>query len=202
MTAALVERPTPLSLQRDRLHRFSVDQYHSMIASGILPSEVKVELLEGLVVEKMGQNPPHSSTLRKILRLLAAVVPGEYIVSPQLPITLATSEPEPDIAIVVGPEDRYDTRHPGAADVLLVIEVADETLAKDRRNKAQIYAGAGIAEYWIVNIPSATIEVHTKPLVGGTLAYGEIEIYPNSRPIPLKLRDRLIGELCFHDILL
>ena len=79
----------------------------------------------------------------------------------QNPITLGDSEPEPDLAVVK--RQSYREHHPFASDVVLLIEVADSTLQKDREIKLAIYADAGIPEYWIVNIPMQCIEVYAKP---------------------------------------
>jgi Uma2 family endonuclease len=73
------------------------------------------------------------------------------------------SEPEPDIAIVVGEEDRYDFDHPQPADIVLLVEVSDTTLRFDRGKKRSAYARAGIVEYWILNILKRQIEVHRDP---------------------------------------
>jgi Uma2 family endonuclease len=191
----------PLPATADRLHRFSVEECHSMIESGILADDRKVELLEGLVVEKMGQNPPPSSALRKLLRLLNRLLPGEYVASPQLPITLATSEPEPDIAIVIGPDERYDERHPIPGEIALVIEIADESLARDRRDKAKLYAGSKIPEYWIVNLTEAAVEVYSKPIAGREPRYKSIQSYARLEPVPLSLAGKTIAKISFREIL-
>lgn len=185
----------------DHLHRFSVAEYHAMIESGIFAGARKVELLDGLVVEKMGQNPPHSTALRKILRLLRGILPEQYVASPQLPITLPTSEPEPDIAIILGPEELYDDRHPQPGEVPLIIEIADESLARDRRNKVRLYAASKIPEYWIVNLVDSTVEVHTKPTVGRESRYKLVQSYTNVQKIPLTLGGKKIADVSFRNIL-
>jgi len=190
-----------LPAMADRLHRFSVEEYHSMIESGILADDRKVELLEGLVVEKMGQNPPHSSALRKLLRLLNRILPSEYVVSPQLPITLATSEPEPDIAIVLGPDERYDERHPVPGEVAVVIEIADESLIRARRDKAKLYAGSKIPEYCIVNLAAAVVEVYSKPTAGREPRYKTIQSYARQEPVPLTLAGKTVAKISFREIL-
>lgn len=84
----------------------------------------------------------------------------------QLPITLSTSEPEPDIAVVqINPND-YGDRHPGVEDIFLLIEIADRTLNFDCDQKAAIYAGAGIADYWVVNVTQRQVHVFRQPIEG------------------------------------
>jgi Uma2 family endonuclease len=76
---------------------------------------------------------------------------------------LAESEPEPDLAVVRGDENTYLHRHPGPADVALLVEVADSTLDRDRADKARIYGQAGVPVYWIVNLVDRQVEVYTSP---------------------------------------
>ena len=200
LTAKAASAP-PDEFDVSRLHRFTVEQYHEMIESGVIKPEDRVELLEGIVVEKMGQKPPHSSTLRKLLRMLAAVLPEQYLASPQLPITLATSEPEPDVAIVFGPDERYDDRHPMPAEIGLIIEIADASLTADRRQKAIIYAANKIREYWIVNLPDRVVEVYSNPRNGRQTRYKPPLIYKPSQLVPLILHGKKIADLNFRDIL-
>jgi len=116
-------------------------------------------LLRGVLVKMSPQLAPHASTIRKLAHLLMAQLQGRYELSIQSPLALADdSEPEPDLAIV--PLGDYDAAHPDTA--LLVIEVSDTTLRKDR-SKAAIYASAGIGEYWIVNLGARAVEVYASP---------------------------------------
>ncbi len=150
---------TPL----DPLWRFTVDQYHLMIDAGILPSGSAVELVEGVLLQKMSKIAPHRITTRTTRRALEAVVPAGWFVDEQEPITLADSEPEPDVMVARGDSSDYPDRHPGAADVALVVEIADTTIARDRGVKTRMYARAGIAVYWIVDLNTGRVEVRTDP---------------------------------------
>src|SRR5438128_2201088 len=125
----------PAAKPEDFIWRLSVAQYHEMIQAGILTADDPVELLEGWLVYKMPKNPPHRISVRLTQRALEAVVPAGWYVDAQEPITLADSEPEPDVMIVRGDTRQYRNRHPGAADVALVVEVADTTLERDRGAK-------------------------------------------------------------------
>jgi Uma2 family endonuclease len=84
-------------------------------------------------------------------------------VSEAHPITLQQSEPEPDMAIVRLPESRYDERHPGAEDIFWLIEISDTTLSIDLNKKKQIYAAAGINEYWVMNVNANSLTVFCQP---------------------------------------
>ena len=133
-----------------------------MIEAGELTTDDRVELLDGELVDKMPKNPSHSLVTRKLDRRLMTLVDDGWHVRNQEPVTLSASEPEPDLAVVRGTEDDYGHRKPGPADTALVVEVADSTVARDRR-KRTIYAAAGLPEYWIVNLPEDTLERYTEP---------------------------------------
>lgn len=146
-----------------QLWRISVERYHKMIEVGTLTENDRLELLEGLLVEKMTVNPPHSFTTGQLYDELTAVLPPGYFVRSQQPMTTADSEPEPDVMVVAGEKRRFVDRHPGPTDVLLLVEVSDATLQLDQTWKKRIYAQAGIPVYWIVNLPERQIEVYSEP---------------------------------------
>ena len=154
-------RETPAALVRRR-EPISVAEYHRMIDAGVFASDNRYELLEGRLVPKMTINPRHAVFLRKLDGVLSALLPAGWHVRSQNPITLSTSEPEPDLGVVRGDIDDYLHRHPGPADVALVIEVSDSTLADDRP-KAAIYAAAGLPEYWILNLVDGVLERRRDP---------------------------------------
>ena len=151
-------------------HRFTVDEYEQMIDMGILAESECVELIHGEVVEKMVVGPMHSATVNRINRLLTTQLLALAIVSVQNPIVLNDSEPEPDLALLAPRDDFYAPSKPKSSDVLLVIEVADTSLAYDREIKLPLYAQAGIQEYWIVNLAESKIEVYRQPLPTGSYA--------------------------------
>jgi Uma2 family endonuclease len=149
------------------LKRWTVDDYHRMISAGILTPDDRVELLDGQIIEMAPQDPPHASRIDGGGDYLKALFANRAKVRVQLPITLAPgSEPEPDFAIVRIDENRYRDRHPQPQDVLLLIEVSDSTLRRDRSHKTQIYAKAGIGEYWIVDIKKRRVVVLQDPQDG------------------------------------
>jgi Uma2 family endonuclease len=133
-------------------------EYDQLISLGVFDDE-RVELIRGVLVKMSPQEVPHASTVQLLNELLMEQRQRRFTVRIQLPLALSDdTEPEPDVAIV--PLGNYRTEHPRTA--LLIIEVADSTLKKDRR-KAAVYASAGIAEYWIVNLGARTIEVYARP---------------------------------------
>ncbi len=155
---SIADRPPPI-----RTHRLTVDQYHRMIAAGIIREDDRVELLKGWIVPKMGHNPPHSLAVNVGQAALRAALTGGWFVLVQLPITMGDSEPEPDLALVRGGPRDYAGRHPGPQDVGLLVEDSDTSLDYDRDFKGPLYASASICCYWIVNLIERKVEVYTEP---------------------------------------
>jgi Uma2 family endonuclease len=132
-----------------------------MIEAGILGEDERVELLEGVIIAMAPQSVPHARCIQWLNRVLVAKLGEEYAVRPQLPLSLGEhNEPEPDLAVVRA-DSMSEDRHPGTA--VLVIEVAGESLRRDRQVKATVYARFGIPEYWIVNLEAHVVEVFWDP---------------------------------------
>jgi len=125
----------------------------------------RVELIDGEIVETSPQYEPHVAAILLTSSVLRRIFPEpQYWVRTQAPLRLGhASDPEPDIAVVKGPLEKYlKSGHPKRA--LLVVEVALLSLGFDRGGKASLYASAGIADYWVINLPQGQIEVHRKPI--------------------------------------
>jgi Uma2 family endonuclease len=182
------------------LYRFSLEQYHQMIQAGVLREGERAELLEGWIVAKMTRNPPHDFALSRLDRLLRRLS-DDWVVRAQCALTLRLSEPEPDVAVVRGPDDRYRTRHPGPQDTALVIEVADASLDEDRGIKLRAYARARIGLYWIVNLPDARVEVYTDPRGGRNPGYRQRQDYGAGDSIPLVLGGQDFGAIPVSELL-
>jgi Uma2 family endonuclease len=147
-----------------RPHRFTVADYHRMAETGILGEDSRVELIRGQIVDMAPIGAPHFSMVNRINRVLSAMVAGRAIVSVQNPVRIDDgSEPEPDVAIIKPRADEYETAIAGAADVLLLVEVADSSLDEDRTIKLPLYAESGIPECWLVNLVDRVIEVYRQP---------------------------------------
>lgn len=155
--------PDTERLSPARHRRFALAEYHKLIAAGILDEDEHVELLEGEIVEMSPQEKPHARALGRLNRWLTRALGDEYVVRPQLPLTLtsAASEPEPDLAVVRAQDEEAAERHPRTA--LLVVEVADSSARYDIEAKARIYAKAGIPEYWIALVKPRSLEVLRDP---------------------------------------
>lgn len=130
---------------RDAVLRLDVDQYHRLCSSGIVPE--RTELLEGVVVEKMGKSPLHTWTVAFLEDWFRTNLRDGLLLRVEQPLTLGSSEPEPDLAIVTGHRDDFRLRHPQHAEI--VVEVAVTTAELDRA-KSRIYAEAGIPLYLLV----------------------------------------------------
>jgi len=190
------------TLPHDLIWRLRVDQYHAMIRAGILTPDDPVELLEGWLVYKMPKNPPHRVATRLTQTALERVVPANWYVDAQAPITLEDSEPEPDLVVVRGTPRLYLDRHPGPAELALVIEVADASLLRDRGAKKRIYARAGIAVYWLINLPDRRCEVYTDPSgVAGEPDYRQRQDYGPTDAVPLIIDGQQVGAVSVADLL-
>jgi Uma2 family endonuclease len=143
--------------------RFSVERYLALVDEGVLSEDDRVELLEGVVVAMSPRNPPHDTSVSMVCRALITAIAHRAAVRCQSTLILGQhSAPEPDVAVVEGRERDYRARHPTTA--LLIVEVADSSLAQDRLTKAVLYATAGIPEYWIINLRDQCIEVLRQPI--------------------------------------
>lgn len=145
--------------------RFTVDEYDRMVKVGILTKDDRVELLDGEIVEMAPIGSPHSSVVDRLTRLFTLRFGERVIVRVGGPIALVEqdSEPQPDLTLLKPRDDFYRRGHPGPADVLLAVEVMDSSVERDRRLKLPIYARAGLAEVWLVDIPADHVTVHRRP---------------------------------------
>ena len=147
--------------------RFRVEDFRRMTEVGILPEESGWEIIDGYLIDKMSIGSRHASTVKRLNRKLSLLIGDRAIISVQDPIHIDEyNEPEPDIALLNLREDFYAESHPTLEEVLLVIEVADSTVEADRTIKKTLYAEAGIAEFWLVNLKENTVERYSSPKNG------------------------------------
>lgn len=141
---------------------YSVERYFALVDRGLLEEDDRVELLEGIIVASPSQGPLHAAVIMAVEEALRRAVGDRAAVRVQMPfIAGERSVPEPDVALVAGAARDYLERHPEEA--FLVVEVSLHSLPQDRLTKSRIYAGASIAEYWIVNLRERCVEVLTEP---------------------------------------
>jgi Uma2 family endonuclease len=149
-------------------HAFTVAEYYRMAEAGVLPPGRRTELIDGDVIEMSPIGTKHAACVTRLQRTLSSRLGTRADVRVQQPVRLTdASEPEPDVALVARRGDDYEAGHPTPADVLLVVEVSDTTLAFDRAVKAPLYAQAGIVEYWLVDLANRLVEVHRSPSADG-----------------------------------
>lgn len=192
----------PVIVSPDVMWRFSVEHYHAMIQAGILTEDDPVELLEGWLVTKMPKNPRHSVVSQLIREALSRILPSGWYVNAQEPITTATSEPEPDVAVVRGNSRQYLDHHPRPQDVALVVEVADSSLQRDRSLKKRLYAAAEIPVYWIVNLIDGQLEVYTDPSGPAEQPdYRQQRNYSPEDTAPVVIESREVGRIAVRDLL-
>ena len=159
--------PPQFELFPDR-YRWSVAECARMAEEGRLVG--RYEILDGEVVSKIGQKPSHYLGI-SLLTLWANRTFGDQFVRVQGPIALPApdnefSEPEPDVAVTRASTTAYAEHHPGPEDLLLVVEVSDTTLRSDLMVKPRLYARAGIAEYWVLDLNDRQLYLHREPVNG------------------------------------
>jgi hypothetical protein len=180
------------------VRRWSVAEYHEMIEMGILTPDDRVELLEGWIVNKMSQNPPHASSVGRVRRRTDRVLPDNWTMRIQAPITLSDSEPEPDITLARGAEETYDDRHPVPADLGALIEVGDSSVLADRRYKGELYAKEKVPEFWLIDLVNRKLEVRTKPRGG---KYQKKAEYTEKESVPLILDGKKIADIPVSELM-
>ena len=155
-------------------HLISVDAFHRMGETGILGPQDRVELIDGEIIDMSPIGVLHAAIVDVLARHFGRRTGESVFVRCQNPLRLDDiSEPEPDIAILRPRADFYMTAHPGASDVLLVIEVADTSLAYDLGTKVPLYARHGIPEVWVIDAATRQTRVFRRPVgSGGTGSSG------------------------------
>ena len=196
MPAAEQRQPRPKAVPYANGFPISVKMFHEMIDAGILTTEDRCELIEGELKRKDTMNPPHRSAFNVLIRWLFRNLPEEWTADGQCPVTFSESEPQPDIAVVRADPLEYRDRHPGPADIGLLIEVADSSLEYDRLVKLPLYARVGVPCYWIVNLPERQIEVCTQPTATGKKAkYARRKVYKAGDEVPVILDGAEVARL-------
>jgi Uma2 family endonuclease len=144
------------------VHRWTRQQYEDMALHDIFQPEERVELIDGVIVDMSPQKSFHATAVCLVEEALRSLMSRDFTLRVQMPLALDdSSEPEPDVAVVPGKARDYTLAHPTTA--ALVVEVADTSLALDRKTKQAVYARNGIAEYWVVNLQDHCLEVYRGP---------------------------------------
>lgn len=170
--------------------RFTREEFERLTATDVFAGQ-RYELIDGDLVDKMGQNPPHALAIRLLLKWLSSFLEGDLI-SLQLPMEVAGEDrkrslPEPDFAILREP--MLERRHPRGDEMMLVIEVSDTTAAFDLSRKASLYAVAGVPEYWVLDLNRRMLVVHREP---DGIRYRQIFLYAPEESVPFPGRSESI----------
>ena len=185
---------TPLA--SPEVYRFTVDEYERM--AGVLDGS-RVELIDGYLVRKMPKKPPHIWAVMCLVETIPSLLPPGWTWRKEDPVRIpAFDEPEPDLAVLRGPTEAYRDRIPDASDVVLLIEVAETTLARDRGQKLVAYARSGIAVYWIVNLVDRQVEVYTGP---GSDGYSSRVDFTAGQHVPVVIGGVKVGHIAVSDML-
>jgi len=148
-------------------HRITVDEYYRMAETGIIPSDARVELIEGVIIDMEPSEDNHAGTIDQVNQIFVLAVAGHALVRCQSPLRLSDlSEPQPDFVLLRPRADFYKKARPGPHDTLLVVEVSNTSLRFDTQVKAPLYALHNIPELWIVDLTSREIRFFRTPQSG------------------------------------
>ncbi len=159
--------------------RLTVDDVEQMCSAGILTADDRVELIDGELIEMPPMGPAHAGIVNRLAKILLLRLGDAAELRVQSSLRLSNhTQPEPDLAVVKPDPRHYLLRHPQPADVLLAIEVADSSLDYDREQKVPLYAAAGVAEVWLVDVGKKQVTIYNAPSSGGygysrTVAWAE-----------------------------
>ncbi|MFH7026283.1 MAG: Uma2 family endonuclease [Heteroscytonema crispum UTEX LB 1556] len=176
--------------------RFTIDEYHRLIELGFLTQGDRLELIRGELIQMTAKGTPHTFSTTRLCRQLDRLLGDRAVVRCQEPIILSLdSEPEPDAVIARGNEADYLAHHPYPEDILLVVEISDSTLTYDQTTKLELYAEAGISNYWIVNLNARQLERYSQPYQN---AQGKFNYLSKL----ISLTNQSVGIPGFEDVLL
>jgi Uma2 family endonuclease len=190
-----------MQLAEPKVRQWTRAEYHQMAELGWFQGQ-RAELVEGEIVVLSPQKFAHAAATDRAAEALRTLLADAFWVRMQLPVVLTDlSEPEPDVSVVPGRREDYSDHPRGAS---LVIEVSDTTVLFDRGKKLGMYAGSGIPEYWIVDLPARAIEVRKRPVDGAgdddLARYLDLTVYRPGDAIELDIRpgarvavDQLLG---------
>jgi hypothetical protein len=198
MSVATAPPPAPAPIEPP-LWPISVALYLEMARLGVFPHKERIYLWKGRLAPRMTVHPPHSAGVTKTQYALHDLRIADHFVDSEQPMALRLepSVPQPDVKFVRGRLGERNRDYWTTADVPLVVDVADSSLAADRA-LAQTYAGEGIPVYWIVNVPGRCLEVYSEPAAG---AYNRITTFGPEDEVPVVLDDREVGRLRVRDLL-
>ena len=185
--SAILEREITQTADEPQPFRWNIEAYYEMAERGLFDNR-RVELIEGEIVQMSPMLKAHAAALWRTDAELRRIFNDEsgHALRAQMPMRLSdNSEPEPDILIMQGSGRDFDEGHPTTA--ALIVEISDSTLRYDRTIKAGLYARAGVAEYWILNLQARQLETFRAPIEDGDARFGwrysETKTYSESEEV-------------------
>jgi len=183
-----------------RVHRFKIGEYERLVEIGFFGPADRAELVDGWLVDKMPQNPRHATAVDLANEAILRLLPAGWTTRSQLPIRLpGDNAPEPDVAVVLAPKQRYSERHPTEKDIAFVVEIAGPSLDDDRRFKLPQYAKAKLPVYWIINLADGWVEVYTQPRGGKKPTYRHQTNHGPGESVPIVVGGVQVGGLRVHE---
>ena len=184
-------------------HFMTVDRYERLVEAGVYGPKDPVFLWMGRLVEKMPKGELHSFTSMKLLSILIRMVSARWHVVHEIPLRIGLgSMPEPDLMVVRGIPEEYLNRARTSRDVAIVVEVSDSSVAQDSVTKLRAYAADGVPVYWIADLPSGRVVVHSDPT--GPVerpSYRDRREYGPGHEIPVVLDGVEVGRVAVSEIL-
>lgn len=154
--------------QTVKLRQITVEEYDLMIESGVFGEDDRIELLNGVIIEKMPKGTKHSAANDRAARVFYRSFGDNVSIRNQNPIRLDEfSEPEPDLVLTTPRADEYENSHPTPGEILLILQIADSTHGYDRNTKGLAYWRAGIRQYILLNVQEKTLEDYREPGADG-----------------------------------
>jgi len=191
MSAALLLPPQTGAEALPR-KRFTREEFDRLIETGFFEGQ-RYELIDGDLIDKMGQNPPHALSIRRAFAWLARVF-KPILVQVQLPVEASAADrrrsvPEPDLSVLAEDKPEFARRLPRGDELLLAIEIADSSAAFDMSRKAALYAAAGVPEYWVLELPHRRLVVHREP---SEVGYRLIRFFAEGDTVTLENRTETV----------
>jgi Uma2 family endonuclease len=148
-------------------HTWTYEQYLALARAGILDDGERTELIDGRIICMTPIGHRHVYVVDNLVGLLGPWAPGKAILRVQSPVRFnPVDAPQPDVTLLRSHPDRYLTREAGPWDALLIVEVADSSIERDREIKGPMYARAAVPEFWLVDVKRGSVIVHLEPVAG------------------------------------
>jgi Uma2 family endonuclease len=175
--------------------RMTIDEFERFTEN----RDERYELIDGQPIRKPDMKPPHIWVIERLKRRLERMLSKGLFIRDDKPVEFSGSYlPRPDIAVVRGDEDTYETRYPLPEDVALLIEVSITTLSDDQGKKRRVYSSSNIAVYWIINAVDRQVEVYTDP---GPDGYATCDVYRPGQSVPVIINGAEAGRIAVNDVL-